>query len=490
MSPVEPNTIVHLSFEQLKAISAIERFTGQWLSFEKSESQTSLKQLSGETIVQSVIAAFELEGKQFTEDEIKTLVFDNSARSMQQEPDLQLALGYYEVLENIKSSYQDIEISEQSLHHLFGQLLKYKKQNISQRVPYKSARNTYELTSPREEATNFDTTPAPGIETEYAMRGLFQTFEATRTTHPLIANAAFIAEFLRIHPFQTSNVLISHLLNTLLLLKSGYTWASYVSFEMVLEHKKDAFLQALRFCQKSNTDGNAERWLHFYLQQVQEAQTLVSATLEQQKTQEQLTPRDKKIYSFIEKHPGCKSGQIATKLAIPLPTIKKLLADMSKAGLIAKLGVGAGTNYTAQKLRQLKTDVAIQLDEKNFLKTFILEDKYAYVSIKKIILSPRFEWKRPEEWQSVLLQQNLELKVKCITGKGKVKKQSYNLAAFVTDYHFQPVFTLNSPIHLPHSLWEQAPYDNEFRIKASIELSVQVEELKFDVTVVYDAGLV
>lgn len=488
--PIEvANTDIRLSFEQLAGLSAIERFTGSWSAFEKTESQSRLKQLRADSSIQSVISALALEEKYVTEEEVKSHVFQLAAKKDSPSPDLQVAMGYYEVLENIKSSYRDFAINEQTLQFLHRQLYKYCPDAIQQKGRYKSARTTYELRGLSVEIDGFETPPAPGIETEYGMRALFENYQDEPMLHPLLRTAEFLREFLRIHPFQSGNVMISHLLSTLTHLKDGYTWILYTSFEQELEHKKEEYLSALSHCYKSKQPEHSEEWLNFYLQHLKALQTNLDKTREQNSGENQLAPRDKKIYSFIERNPGCKSGQIAARLAIPLPTMKKILANMTSAGLLSKLGVGAGTNYTTQKLRSVKTDIAVQLDEKNFLKTFILEDKYAFVCIKKIILTPRFDWQRAEDWQRVLVQQNLELKVKCITGKGKVKKQSYKLASFVTDYHFNPVFTLSNSIHLPQSLWEKAPFDNEFRIKASIELFTPEEELKFDVAVVYDAGM-
>jgi len=45
-------------------------------------------------------------------------------------------------------------------------------------------------------------------------------------------------------------------------------------------------------------------------------------------------------------HAGSKSGEIAKKLAIPNPTVKRLLSELMTRNLIEKHGLGAGTNYS------------------------------------------------------------------------------------------------------------------------------------------------
>jgi DNA-binding MarR family transcriptional regulator len=69
------------------------------------------------------------------------------------------------------------------------------------------------------------------------------------------------------------------------------------------------------------------------------------AKLKTQGMESKLTPREKSILTFISNHPGCKSGDIASKLDIPSPTIKRLLANLVKKNLIEKFGSGPGTNY-------------------------------------------------------------------------------------------------------------------------------------------------
>ena len=60
----------------------------------------------------------------------------------------------------------------------------------------------------------------------------------------------------------------------------------------------------------------------------------------------ELSPREKAIITFIETRPGSKSGEIATRLNIPNPTLKKILSELVSKNLIQKYGVGPGTNYS------------------------------------------------------------------------------------------------------------------------------------------------
>ena len=44
-------------------------------------------------------------------------------------------------------------------------------------------------------------------------------------------------------------------------------------------------------------------------------------------------------------HPGCSSGAISIKLAIPLPTVKKTLTELLNKKVVIKEGIGKATVY-------------------------------------------------------------------------------------------------------------------------------------------------
>ena len=90
-------------------------------------------------------------------------------------------------------------------------------------------------------------------------------------------------------------------LPTLLLLKHSYRWIQYVRLELEIESEET-----------------------------------------------RLSPREKSIIVFISNNAGCKSGQIAKRLGIPSPTVKRILPDLIEKNLIEKFGIGPGTNYSVK----------------------------------------------------------------------------------------------------------------------------------------------
>ena len=84
--------------------------------------------------------------------------------------------------------------------------------------------------------------------------------------HPLLRIAVFNVLFLAIHPFQDGNGRLSRVLTNLMLLRAGYSYASYISLESVIEHNKEAYYLALRRTQTSFQDeADWEPWIIFFL---------------------------------------------------------------------------------------------------------------------------------------------------------------------------------------------------------------------------------
>ena len=63
--------------------------------------------------------------------------------------------------------------------------------------------------------------------------------------------ADFVLWFLAIHPFQDGNGRLSRALTTMLLLKQGYSYVPYASFEKVVEDNKAGYYEALRQSQRT-----------------------------------------------------------------------------------------------------------------------------------------------------------------------------------------------------------------------------------------------
>jgi Fic family protein len=403
-----------------------------------------------------------------------------------EERDEQEVAGYFEALDTIGESYRDIDITEGNIKNIHKVLMKYCEKDEWHRGNYKQVSNAVEANHMDGSKQIIFKTTEPGLETEDAMRKLFEWYHTDMNTLPMVKSALFIYDFLSIHPFQDGNGRISRLLGTLLLLKHGYSWIQYVSFEHEIESRKSEYYKVLMQTQRQRPGEKVDDWVIFFLDCLLNIQSQLMDKLKTKDVSSQLGSKEKNILAFIENHPGSKSGKIAKKLDIPLPTVKKLLATLVETKLILKNGAGAGTNYIIELSSPVKTGLMFKLSENEIRKGFTLRNPNHYLEIKKIILLPLFEWRTPDEWSVKILNQGLAFNVRGITSRGAIFGFMNSLAAYSSPYLFEPVFDLHKPIHLPLSGTENKPGFNDYPLQVVIELTSTSAKFDFEVMFIYD----
>ena len=328
----------------IQAISSLDRFDAFWVAIEKREG-TTLKQLKSIATVRSVGASTRIEGSGMSDEEVKVLI-EKLAISKLEDRDSQEVAGYFEALDLISEVYPNMEISEGTIKNLHNILMKHSQKDEWHRGNYKQHSNAVEATRPNGSRQVIFETTLPGFATEDAMRALIEWWYSDTETHPIVKCALFSYDFVSIHPFQDGNGRLSRLLATLLLLKNGYNWIQYVSFEHEIENRKSEYYQQLMQSQKQRPGEDVYNWIIFFLDCLNNISGQLMTKLTAQGSLANLGPKEKSIYLFIENHPGSRSGEISEKLNIGLPTVKKILTALVKQKLIIKHGAGAGTNYS------------------------------------------------------------------------------------------------------------------------------------------------
>ena len=335
---------ISLDWELIAQLSKLDRFDATWSSIEKREG-ASLRQLREVETIRSVGASTRIEGAKLSDEEVDVFL-QNVDSSKLDDRDSQEVLGYFETLDLILESYTDVEVSEGNIKNLHNMLLKHCMRDGWHRGDYKTQSNMVEATLPDGTKQVIFKPPDPGYPTEEAMFSLLRWYGEDDRVHPLIKCALFAYEFLSIHPFQDGNGRLSRLLSTLALMRHGYSWIQYVSFEHEIEDRKAEYYRELRRCQADRPGEEVNRWVRFYLGAMQNIQKKLVVKLSVQGTKSQLSPREKSVLVFIGDHPGCRSGEIAKRLGIPSPSVKKLLTELVKRDLISRYGGGPGTNYS------------------------------------------------------------------------------------------------------------------------------------------------
>ena len=344
MSLIINSLQLDLDMKIMSEFSKIDRFDASWSSIEKREGST-LMQLKSIATVRSVGASTRIEGSKMTDDEVSVLI-ENINISSFEERDQQEVAGYFETLDTISENYASIGITESQIKSLHNLLMKHSVKDAWHKGEYKQVSNAVQANLPDGTKQTIFKTTEPGLQTQDAMIRLIDWYNNEDATLSLIKDALFVYEFLSIHPFQDGNGRLSRLLASLLLLKNGYSWIQYVSFEHEIENRKSEYYKLLMDAQTNRPGENVTQWLIFFINCLNNVQSnLVLKLEESKKVSEALTPREKRINIFIQNHAGCSSGEISIKLNIPLPTVKKTLVELLNKKLITKEGIGRATGY-------------------------------------------------------------------------------------------------------------------------------------------------
>lgn len=330
-------------------LSVVDTFKGSWKVLEQTKSGY-LKELRKIATIESTGSSTRIEGATLTDAEVEKLLKSVKISKLETR-EKQEVIGYYEALEVILENYKEIPLNQSYIHQLHGILLKHSHKDQTHKGKFKNLSNqvvaNYQDGTQR---TIFRTTEPHLTASE--MEGLLNwTNERLNKNdlHPLMIVATFVYEFLSIHPYQDGNGRLSRLLTTFILLKLDYQFIQYVSFEHVIENKKEDYYRALMDGQKNryNDDERIDKWLFFFLESLIQLTKRLEAKYETySKLKLVLNDRQQQIIAFVteEKTTQIKNIEIELK-NYSRNTIKKDLAYLVNESLLIKTGAGRGVKY-------------------------------------------------------------------------------------------------------------------------------------------------
>jgi Fic family protein len=191
--------------------------------------------------------------------------------------------------------------------------------------------------------------PPPWQQTEGLLGELVDRYnnaQADRVAHPIVLLAAFILDFLAIHPVADGNGRVARLLTTGELLRLGYDVARYVSIEQRIYESKNTYYAALRQSQERWRDGEHDIWpWTTYLVQVlaescKDFEDRVAAGRENSAMNKQ------ERVQHLVLHAGPAAFRLRDlRRALPGisdPTFRLALGELRDQGLVAVEGVGPG----------------------------------------------------------------------------------------------------------------------------------------------------
>jgi len=340
---------VRTTQQLLAIVNRIDNFRGKWevLGLEKNE---YLKELRHLATIQSIGSSTRIEGSKLSNLEVESLLNQVEVTTFQSRDEQEVG-GYFETLEIILEQYKEIELSETNIKAFHNQLLRYSTKDQHHKGQYKQFSNKVVATYPNgSQRTIFNTTEP--FKTPKEMENLVNwTSErfSSEDFHPLFVIGVFVYEFLSIHPFQDGNGRLSRLLTTFLLLKEGYTFAQYISFENIIEERKTQYYRALMSAQQHRyTDQELlHEWMLFFFESLASlAQKLEEKYSRYLRLTSYLNERQQQLLSFIQEK-GIIRISDAAKLFpdTSSSTLKRDLSLLIKEGQIEKTGQARAISY-------------------------------------------------------------------------------------------------------------------------------------------------
>jgi len=328
----------------------IAALNGQWTGGANLSLQI-LNRLKKSSLVTSAGASTRIEGSKLSDEEIRARLNGLEWNKMK-DRDTQEVKGYYELLSFVYDSFNDIEITENNIKEFHARLLKYSEKDKRHKGEYKKLENDVEMKDAggKTVAVLFKTSKA--FETPEHMRELVDWYNEAIIDpryHRIIVIAAFVVQFLKIHPFQDGNGRLSRILTDLLLLKVGYEYIPYVSLEKIIEEHKADYYIALRASQLTfgTHHESIYNWTEFFLgiclAQAKEALSLLHTT----RLEQDLSENQSKVWAYFKAHidENISVGMLEQNTDVNRETIRQSVAKLLNLGLVERFGGGRSTTY-------------------------------------------------------------------------------------------------------------------------------------------------
>lgn len=340
---------IKITSQTLGKIAKLDEFKGLWHGGAKLSPQI-LGRLKSSVIITSTGASTRIEGSRMSDAEVERLLRGLKAKPPKNRDEEEVA-GYADLLGRIFDHHGTLKLSENNTLHFHSILLQFSTKDVSHRGKYKSGDNTVIMKNEDgEEIVLFNPTKPYLVkpEMDLAMDWANEQFEK-KELHPILVIANFVFEFLAIHPFIDGNGRLSRALTNLLLLRSGYAYAPYVSLDEIIEGRKEKYYLALRATQKNHKTNHEDisPWLEFFLDALLEQADLAGKLMNSEQPEKLLSERQEIVYSFFEEGNSLSVSDIDSLLqgAIPLVTIKQALRRLVELGLLERQGQGRGVRY-------------------------------------------------------------------------------------------------------------------------------------------------
>lgn len=246
----------------VRMLTAINEYKGKQDLYKKQSPQI-LKTLKDVAVIKSVESSNRIEGIYTSNKRLREIMDEKIQPRDRRESEI---AGYRDVLNTIHSAFDAIPVSSPVLLQLHRDLYKFSTGNVG---IYKNVDNIIEETRPDGSSyVRFKLIDA--FNTPVYMERLCEEYRkqiAKEEVEPLVLIAAFVLDFLCIHPFNDGNGRMSRLLTLLLLYQNGFEVGRFISLEKITEDSKETYYEALNKFSMLWHEGqnNLYIWLEYFL---------------------------------------------------------------------------------------------------------------------------------------------------------------------------------------------------------------------------------
>ena len=195
-------------------------------------------------------------------------------------------------------------------------------------------------------------TPPPKHMTETLMNELVNRYNEAvddGAAHPIVLIAAFIVDFLAIHPFDDGNGRVSRILTTQMLLERGYTMPRYVSVESRIFETKNSYYDALYRSQRNwhEAEHTIWPWVGYLVETLADSYDIFEQRVSARQGLETMSKSDQ-VRAYALEHAPQEFRLRELKRALPgisETTLKRVLGELKQEGRLRANGKGPQASW-------------------------------------------------------------------------------------------------------------------------------------------------
>jgi Fic family protein len=319
--------------DRVQALLTIAEAHGREEMFRR-QNPAGLETLRGVALIQSAEASNAIENIHAPRERIEALVADTTSPENRSEQEI---AGYRFVLDQIHANGANIPFEPRYVEQLHGYLARFTGDRTAGH--WKGLDNVFEEHRPdgavvvRFQPLSADATPKAMADLHVGFARAMEKPEYA----PLLLAAAYVLDFLVIHPFRDGNGRMARLVTLWLLYICGHEVGRYISIEKIIEESKETYYEALQRSTVGWHEGNHDLgpWTDYFLGIINVA------------------------YQEFENRTGLVNGR-GSKRALITTFIRSSLSNEFSIAQVRDASPGVSDAYLSKVLGQLKADGVIE----------------------------------------------------------------------------------------------------------------------------------